>query len=399
MQDTILHIANAILFDEDKPLHGDREVRSVEIDEVDGRTVAKVTIAVEKANPAEARFAIEDDMRSAIVAQFPEVEARILTLAIDGEDEPQAACGHGAHGANKALEPKKRIPGVGHVYLVCSAKGGVGKSTVALNTALALQKAGKRVALLDLDLYGPSIPALVGSDLPPIVVGNLIMPPQIHGLSVLSIGFMIENDQPLMWRGPMVSGVINQLLWEVDWSGHDALVIDMPPGTGDTYLSILQTVEIDSAVIVTTPSQLALADVKRGIGVFSPYGVPIAGVVENMATYDWDGREGVLKLLDQVPVAADDDATKKTIDRIRKILDTTKSIRIFGNRTKEMCQKLGLELITSIPLDIALQNDNDAGTPYMLNPKKAAIQASFDAIADFLIRRENATIKSSHEDS
>ena len=106
MQDTILHIANAILFDEDKPLHGDREVRSVEIDEVDGKTVAKVTIAVEKANPAEARFAIEDDMRSAIVAQFPEVEARILTLAIDGEDEPQAAWGHGAHGANKALEPK-----------------------------------------------------------------------------------------------------------------------------------------------------------------------------------------------------------------------------------------------------------------------------------------------------
>ena len=108
MQDTILHIANAILFDEDKPLHGDREVRSVEIDEVDGKTVAKVTIAVEKANPAEARFAIEDDMRSAIVAQFPEVEARILTLAIDGEDEPQAACGHGAqikHWSRKSASP------------------------------------------------------------------------------------------------------------------------------------------------------------------------------------------------------------------------------------------------------------------------------------------------------
>lgn len=394
MQETILRIANAILFDEDKPLRGDREVRNVEIAENEGKTTAKVTIAVEKANDSHARFSVEDDMRAAILAQYPDIEARILTLAIDGEDEPQAACANNA--SHKALEPKKRIPGVERVYLICSAKGGVGKSTVALNTALALQKAGKRVALLDLDLYGPSIPALVGSDLPPIVVGNLIMPPQIHGMSVLSIGFMIENDQPLMWRGPMVAGVINQLLWEVDWSGHDALVIDMPPGTGDTYLSILQTVEIDSAIIVTTPSQLALADVRRGIGVFAPYGVPIAGVVENMATYDWDGREGVLNLLEQIPVATDDDATHKTIDRIRKILDTTKSIRIFGNRTKEMCQKLGLELITSIPLDIALQNDNDAGTPYMLNPKKAAIQASFEAIAAFLIRRENATIKPSH---
>lgn len=389
MPDKARNIANALLFDEEQALKGDREVRDVAWN--DDKSVLTVTIAVEKANGKEVRFALEDAMREAISAAYPEVSVRILTLAIDGADEPQAACAHG-HGHSKAaMEPKKRIPGVEHVYLVCSAKGGVGKSTVALNTALALQKEGKRVALLDLDLYGPSIPALVGSDLPPIVVGNLIMPPQIHGLSVLSIGFMIENDQPLMWRGPMVSGVINQLLWEVDWSGHDALVIDMPPGTGDTYLSILQSVEIDSAVIVTTPSQLALADVKRGIGVFAPYGVPVAGVVENMATYDWDGREGVLSLLAQVKT--EDEASKVAVERIKKILETTKSIRIFGNKTKDLCKKLGLELITSIPLDIALQNDNDSGTPYMLNPKKASIQEAFMQVAKFLIARENATVK------
>ena len=132
MQDTILHIANAILFDEDKPLHGDREVRSVEIDEVDGKTVAKVTIAVEKANPAEARFAIEDDMRSAIVAQFPEVEARILTLAIDGEDEPQAACGHGA-------PSQSRLPSTSSVTASCSAA--CASPASAMSTSFARQKA------------------------------------------------------------------------------------------------------------------------------------------------------------------------------------------------------------------------------------------------------------------
>lgn len=396
MQETALHIVNAILFGDEAPIKGDREVRSVDVIDDGGKKIVKIVAAVEKANKSDVRAAFEDTLRNAVAERFPEAEVRIVLLAIDAEDEPRAACAGADHGAKKAVEPKKRIPGVGRVCLVCSAKGGVGKSTVALNAALALQKAGKRVALLDLDLYGPSIPSLVGSDLPPIVVGNLIMPPQIHGLSVLSIGFMIENDQPLMWRGPMVAGVINQLLWEVDWSGHDVLVIDMPPGTGDTYLSVLQSVEIDDSVIVTTPSQLALADVKRGIGVFAPYGVPIAGVVENMATYDWDGRDGVLKLLDQIP-AADGDV-KKTIDRIRKILDTTKSIRIFGNRTRELCQKLGLDLIASIPLDIALQNDNDAGTPYMLNPKKSSVQKAFDDIASFLIARENATIKTEHKD-
>lgn len=384
MLDKIRHLANATLFDESMALHGDREVRDIQIDEEN--KIATITIAVEKANDKDARYAMEDAIRSHVNAHLPDYEIRILTLAIDAEDEPQAACAHGSKHAE--MPPKKKLPGVKHVYLVCSAKGGVGKSTVALNTALALKNEGKRVALLDLDLYGPSLPALIGSDLPPIVVGNMIMPPEIHGISVLSIGFMIEKDQPLMWRGPMVSGVINQLLWEVDWSGHDTLVIDMPPGTGDTYMSILQSLEIDAAIIVTTPSELALADVKRGIGVFAPYGVPIAGVVENMATYDWDGRESVLNLLNSIKTSDDD--SKNAISRIRKILDTTKSIRIFGNRTAELCHTLGLNLITSIPLDIALQNSNDSGAPYMLNPRKKNIQDAFLTIAKCLVAREEA---------
>ncbi|MBO4350611.1 MAG: P-loop NTPase [Proteobacteria bacterium] len=377
MKDQALHITNAILFDEDMALKGDREVREVHVED----NIITVTIAVEEANDVKTRYAMEDAIRDAIQEQIPGTHVRIISLAIDGEDEPQAACAHG-HSTASELPPKKPIPGVKRVWLVCSAKGGVGKSTVALNTALALKAQGHTVGLLDLDLYGPSIPALVGSDLPPIVVGNLIVPPEIHGLNVLSIGFMIEKDQPLMWRGPMVAGVINQLLWEVDWSGNDDLVIDMPPGTGDTYLSILQSIQVDAAIIVTTPSELALADVRRGVAVFEPYGVKIAGVVENMATYDWEGRESVLRLLDDVKVL--DDKSQKSIDRIRKILDTTRTIHIFGTHTQALCDEIKLPLIASIPLDIALQNDNDSGTPYMLNPKKKNIQASFETIAKFL---------------
>ncbi len=376
MEDRIRHITNAILFDEDRALQGDRNVQSIDIQD----DIIHVTIEVESKNDAATRVAMEDALRDAIKAEFSDKTVRITSVAIDAVETPCAH--HGGEKAGHELPPKKAIPGVKHVYLVCSCKGGVGKSTVALNTALALAAKGHRVGLLDLDLYGPSIPALVGQDLPPIVVGNLIVPPEIHGISVLSIGFMLEKDQPLLWRGPMVASVINQLLWEVDWSGNDYVVIDMPPGTGDTYLSILQSLEVDASILVTTPSEVALADVKRGVGVFTPYNVPVAGIVENMATYDWDGRDSVLQLLDSLKI--DDDASKKSVDRIKRILDTTKSIRIFGSHTQDLCKSLNLPLITSIPLDIALQNDNDNGTPYMLNPKKVAIREAFEAIAKFI---------------
>ena len=382
MEDQIRHIVNAVLFDEERPLQGDREIREIEA----GEEIIHVTIAVESKNDVAVRRDMEDAIRDRIKVGFARQTVRITSVAIDDVDTPCRHSHDHAAGAHD-LPEKKRIPGVEHVYMVCSAKGGVGKSTVALNTALALAAEGKRVGLLDLDLYGPSIPSLVGQDLPPIVVGNLIVPPEIHGLSVLSIGFMLEKDQPLLWRGPMVSSVINQLLWEVDWSGNDYVVIDMPPGTGDTYLSILQSLEVDAAFMVTTPSEVALADVKRGAGVFTPYNVPIAGVIENMATYDWDGRESVLQLLDKLNLA--DDASKQAVDRIRRILDTTKSIRIFGSRTKALCDDLKLPLVASIPLDIALQNANDAGTPYMLNPRKPAIREAFATIAKFILDRDN----------
>ncbi|MCL2325009.1 MAG: Mrp/NBP35 family ATP-binding protein [Proteobacteria bacterium] len=382
MREQIQHIVHALLFDNAKSLQGDRELRAIDIQD----DIIHITLAVESHNSPLERFEMEDAIRDAVLALFSDKSVRLTSIDIHGQDA--AGCPSARQKAKPDLPPKKCIPGVRHVYLVCSAKGGVGKSTVALNTALALKAQGHAVGLLDLDLYGPSIPSLVGSDLPPIIVGNHIIPPEIHGMSVLSIGFMIEKGQPLMWRGPMVASVVNQLLWEVDWSGNDYLIIDMPPGTGDTYMSILQQVQVDAAVIVTTPSQLALADVTRGLGIFEAYGVDVAGVVENMASYDWEGRDSVLALIDGLVI--DDEASQNAIARIRRILNTTKTIRIFGSRTQTLCDELELPLIASIPLDIALQNDNDNGTPYMLNPKKPAIRQAFEQIAAFILQRQSS---------
>jgi len=376
MREQIQHTINALLFDETKSLQGDRELRNIDIQD----DIIHITLAVESCNSPLERFEMEDAIRDAVRALFADKSVRMTSIDIHAQNA--AGCSSARQKAKPDSFPKKPIPGVRHVYLICSAKGGVGKSTIALNTALALKAQGHTVGLLDLDLYGPSIPSLVGSDLPPIIVGDHIVPPEIHGMSVLSIGFMIEKDKPLMWRGPMVASVVNQLLWEVDWSGNDFLIIDMPPGTGDTYMSILQQVQVDAAIIVTTPSQLALADVTRGAGVFETYGVDVAGVVENMATYDWEGRDSVLDLIDSLIIG--DEASQNAIERIKRILNTTKAIRIFGSKTQTLCDELGLPLIASIPLDIALQNDNDNGTPYMLNPKKAAIRQAFEQIAAFI---------------
>lgn len=190
---------------------------------------------------------------------------------------------------------------------------------------------------------------------------------------------MLEDDKALMWRGPMLAGVVNQMLFDVDWDGTDILVIDMPPGTGDTYLTVLQGIQVDGVVIVTTPSELALADVKRGVHVFSPFDVPVIGVVENMASYDWEGRDSVMQLLDTLELA--DDKSRTALDRAKRIIATTQNIHIFGNRTKVLLDQMNIPLLSSIPLDIALQTDNDNATPYMLKPKKESIGSAFMKLA------------------
>jgi len=183
---------------------------------------------------------------------------------------------------------KKPIEGVRHLIAVASGKGGVGKSTVATNLAVALAKQGHTVGLLDADIYGPSVPTMMGAASRPMVdpERKRILPVDAHGVRCLSMGQLVDADEAMIWRGPMVMGAVRQFLQDADWSGVDYLIIDLPPGTGDAQLTLIQAVELSGAIIVTTPQDVALADAVRGITMFRKLDVPLLGLVENMAWYE-----------------------------------------------------------------------------------------------------------------
>jgi ATP-binding protein involved in chromosome partitioning len=166
---------------------------------------------------------------------------------------------------------------------VSSGKGGVGKSTVAVNLAVLLAQAGKRVGLMDADIYGPNVPRMMGVNEPPSVVGERIIPLEAHGVKVMSVGFLIDREQPAIWRGPIVMKILGQFLRDVAWGELDYLIVDMPPGTGDAQLSLVQTTKLAGAIIVTTPQEVAVGDALRGVRMFERVEVPVLGIVENMS--------------------------------------------------------------------------------------------------------------------
>jgi len=177
-------------------------------------------------------------------------------------------------------------PNLGHVLAVSSGKGGVGKSTVAVNLAVALAAQGRSVGVMDADVYGPNVPRMLGVNAPPPVVNEKILPLEAHGVKVISLGFLIERDQPAIWRGPIVMKIVTQFLRDVNWGVLDYLVVDMPPGTGDAQLSLRQATEIAGALIVTTPQDVATGDALRGAKMFMRVGVPVLGIVENMSWFE-----------------------------------------------------------------------------------------------------------------
>ncbi len=179
--------------------------------------------------------------------------------------------------------PKQSIPGIRHIVAVGSGKGGVGKTTVSVNLALALTQLGFQVGLLDADVYGPNVPLMLGVREQPSGVNDRILPIYAHGLKVMSMGFLSPGDKPLIWRGPMLHSVIQQFLRQVEWGELDYLIIDLPPGTGDVQLSLLQTTPLTGGVVVTTPSAVALEDARKAIGMFQQLRVEILGIVENMS--------------------------------------------------------------------------------------------------------------------
>lgn len=224
--------------------------------------------------PLERAFpAIRTDLERAVADGFPDSGVEILL-----ETDIQA------HGVQRNLKP---LPGLKNVVAVASGKGGVGKSTVAANLALALAADGARVGLLDADIYGPSQPhmfGLVGRQ-PVSEDGKTMQPLEAHGLQIMSIGFLVDADQPMVWRGPMVTSALNQLLRQTEWHDLDYLVVDMPPGTGDIQLTLSQQVPVSGAVIVTTPQDIAAIDARKGLAMFRKVSIPVLGVIENMSTH------------------------------------------------------------------------------------------------------------------
>ncbi len=238
------------------------------------------------------------------------------------------------------------LPGVRNTIAVASGKGGVGKSTVAANLALALADAGAAVGLLDADIYGPSMPTMFGTNARPQPAGEKsIHPVYAQGIKLMSIGFLIDPDQPMVWRGPMVHGALSQFLEQVEWGTLDYLVVDMPPGTGDAQLTLTQRAPLAGAVIVTTPQQVSLIDARKGLKMFEQVKVPVLGIVENMAWFSCDG-------------------CGKEHDLFR---------RGGGRRTAEA---LGVPFLGEVPLEPAVAAAGDDGLPIVRrDPQCAAAQA------------------------
>jgi len=235
------------------------------------------------------------------------------------------------------LETRIELVNIKHIVAVASGKGGVGKSTTAVNLAVALAKTGQKVGLLDADIYGPSIPRLMGipEGKPDLNDEGQLMPLMQYGVAVMSIGFMIKEDTPMIWRGPMVHRALQQLLGDVAWGQLDILVVDMPPGTGDAHLTIVQQVPLSGAVIVSTPQDIALLDTRKGINMFRKAEVPVLGIIENMSTFI-------------CPHCG------KTSD-------------IFGHGgAKAEAEKLGVPFLAEIPLDLAVRKTSDEGTPIVI---------------------------------
>ena len=249
------------------------------------------------------------------------------------------------------MSKQSEIPGVAAVIAVASDKGGVGKSTTALNLALGLRDLGLRVGLLDADIYGPSVPRLTGiHEKPNLNDDRKMIPIPRFGLSIMSIGFLVEEDTAMIWRGPMVMSAINQMLRDVVWGTLDILVVDMPPGTGDAQLTLAQNVPLKGAVIISTPQDLSLIDARRGLAMFRKVNVPVLGIVENMSYF-------------QCPHCG------------------TRS-DIFGHGgARHEAERLGVPFLGEIPLHIAIRETSDSGHPVVVSDPDGPHTAAYRAIA------------------
>jgi ATP-binding protein involved in chromosome partitioning len=266
----------------------------------------------------------------------------------------RAGPGAGARpGTGPAATPAKPgIPGVRHIVAVASGKGGVGKSTTAVNLALALAAGGHRVGLLDADIYGPSMPRMMGiSGRPDVTPDKKLVPMTNYGIKVMSMGFLVEEDTPMIWRGPMVMSALEQMMREVIWGELDVMVVDLPPGTGDAQLTMAQRVPLAGAVIVSTPQDIALLDARKGLNMFRKVDVPVFGIVENMSYF------------------------------VCPHCGERSEIFAHGGARRE-AERLGVDFLGEIPLDMKIRETSDGGHPIVVAEPESPHAKAYRAIAD-----------------
>ena len=282
----------------------------------------------------------------------------VLTAERPPGPAPQSPPGQAARPAPApaaGAEPeaqKPLVPGVDAIIAVASGKGGVGKSTVAVNLALGMAAAGHKIGVLDADIYGPSMPRMMGiSGRPASPDGKVLIPMENYGVKCMSIGFLVAEDTPMIWRGPMVMGALQQMLRDVKWGELDVLVVDMPPGTGDAQLTMAQSVPLAGAILVSTPQDIALLDARRGLNMFQRVNVPILGIIENMSYFNCP--------------------------------NCGHRTEIFSHGgAKAEAEKLGVDFLVEVPLDVAIRETSDGGRPIVVSDPESDNAKRFRAIAD-----------------
>jgi ATP-binding protein involved in chromosome partitioning len=329
------------------------------------RAILRLTLPA-FANSQRDRIAAEARAALLAVSGIAAVQIEVAQPAEAAAPAPSAGpiggAGHGPGGPG-GMPPRQPVNGVRQVIAVSSGKGGVGKSTVAVNLACALAASGLKVGLLDADIYGPNAPTMLGvADRSPEVRGaggseQILIPIETCGIAMVSMGLLIEENQPVIWRGPMLNGIIRQFLYQVDWGERDVLVVDLPPGTGDAQLTVAQAVPMAGVVIVTTPQQVSLQDARRGLAMFLQMGVEVLGVVENMSGF--------------IPPDLPD-----------------RRYPIFGQGGgRRLADEAGVPLLAELPLEMAVQEGGDQGLPVVLAAPQSASGRAFLALAAALAVR------------
>jgi ATP-binding protein involved in chromosome partitioning len=289
--------------------------------------------------------AVTIDVRDAREPEKPTAPKPAAARALPVMDARPAAA------PRPSVPPPVTYPGLGQIIAVSSGKGGVGKSTIAVNLAVALAQSGARVGLMDADVYGPNVPRMMGVNAPPPVVNEKIQPLEAHGVKLISLGFLIERDQPAIWRGPIVMKIVTQFLRDVNWGGLDFLIVDMPPGTGDAQLSLVQATPVRGAIIVTTPQEVSTGDALRGAKMFQRVGVPVLGIVENMSWFECP--------------------------------HCGKPTALFGSGGgQRLADELGLPLLGQIPLYPQVLQGGDTGTPIVVAEPSSGVANAIVALAE-----------------